>query len=82
MPASRAASVRDDPSSTSAKASIRREAAPARSRPAARRSPAASNSNRVIATATIAASLRCQRQRIITQAAPETLKSQQSSPGV
>ena len=48
-----AASVRERPSSTSAKASIRRAAGPSLLKPASRRSPAASNSPRVIETATI-----------------------------
>src|SRR5689334_13080269 len=50
MPAARAASAREAPSSTSAKASIRRAARASRHRPASRRRPPASSSRRVIAT--------------------------------
>src|SRR3954464_14543797 len=50
MPAARAASSREDPSSTRAKASIRREAAVSRHRLASRRSSTAPSSCRVIAT--------------------------------
>src|SRR3954471_16476389 len=50
MPAARAASAREAPSSTSAKASIRRAARASRHRPASRRRPPASGSRRVIAT--------------------------------
>src|SRR3982751_746198 len=50
MPAARAASAREDPSSTRAKASIRREAAVSRHRLASRRSSTAPSSFRVIAT--------------------------------
>src|SRR4051795_2553898 len=52
MPAARAASSRGAPSSTSARASIRREAAVSRHRLASRRSPTAPGSFRVIATVT------------------------------
>src|SRR4051794_32327766 len=50
MPAARAASSREDPSSTSARASIRGAARAPRHRPASRRSSAAPSSSRVIAT--------------------------------
>src|SRR5689334_5068244 len=50
MPAARAASAREAPSSTSAKASIRRAARASRHRPASRRRPPAPSSRRVIAT--------------------------------
>src|SRR3954449_13439570 len=50
MPAARAASSREDPSSTRARASIRRAARASRHRPASRRSSAAPSSSRVIAT--------------------------------
>src|SRR5690242_13150208 len=50
MPAARAASARETPSSTSARASIRRAARASRHRPASRRSSAAPGSRRVTAT--------------------------------
>src|SRR3954447_19130602 len=50
MPAARAASAREAPSRTSAKASSRRAARASRHRPAPRRRPPASSSRRVIAT--------------------------------
>src|SRR5436309_11073437 len=50
MPAARAASSREDPSSTRARASIRREAAVSRHRLASRRSSTAPSSLRVTAT--------------------------------
>src|SRR4051812_27767169 len=50
MPAARAASSREDPSSTSARASIRRAALASRHRAASRRSSTAPGSFRVIAT--------------------------------
>src|SRR4051794_36517075 len=50
MPAARAASAREDPSSTSARASIRRAARASRHRLASRRSSPAPGSFRVIAT--------------------------------
>src|SRR5689334_5566228 len=56
MPAARAASSREDPSSTSARASIRRAARASRHRPASRRSSPAPSSFRV--TATVMAPLR------------------------
>src|SRR5689334_4020994 len=56
MPAARAASSREDPSSTSARASIRRAARASRHRPASRRSSTAPSSFRV--TATVMAPLR------------------------
>ena len=49
MPAARAASSREAPSSTSARASIRRAARASRHRPASRRSSTAPSSFRVIA---------------------------------
>src|SRR5271154_6969003 len=51
MPHKTAASIRDRPSKTRAKASIRRDAAESRDCAPARRSPEASNSIRVIETA-------------------------------
>src|SRR5690348_17948876 len=56
MPAARAASSREAPSSTSARASIRRAARASRHRPASRRSSTAPSSFRV--TATVMAPLR------------------------
>ena len=56
MPAARAASSREAPSSTSARASIRRAARASRHRPASRRSSPAPSSRRV--TATVMAPLR------------------------
>jgi len=50
MPAARAASARERPSSTRASASMRRAARASRHRPASRRSSTAPNSSRVIAT--------------------------------
>src|SRR5689334_21493082 len=50
MPAARAASAREAPSGTSARASIRRAARASRHRPASRRSSAAPGSRRVTAT--------------------------------
>ena len=73
---------RERPYSTSASASIRRDAAASRSRLAARRSPAASNSIRVIAKAIIAAFSCHRRHRITNPSAPEFPESQQSPPGI
>ncbi len=82
MQASRAASARGRPSKTSASASSRRAAAALRSRDAARRSPVASNSIRVIATGTIAASAHQPKQRIVLHAAPEAPTSLLQPPTV